>query len=198
MLLDKTEAYTIEDLTWLCILKTCAENMTQYQVTNMMNIKKAWVSDTAYKNLIASYRKWVSRDASQVQFEVPTHKVNMGTFGEDDHPVELSGYIDIIDHDKKRIIEVKYTDSDSVDSSHILQLLTYYYLLGLNEPAYKDYSLFLMNFRTGQLHQVSPRNDIHQLLRFVIERRHEPPLRITDDDFKELYFPVIDNYNSSL
>ena len=198
MLLDKTEEYTIEDLTWLCILKTCAENMTQYQVTNMMNIKKAWVSDTAYKNLIASYRKWISRDASQVQFEVPTHKVNMGIFGEDDHPVELSGCVDIIDHDKKRIIEVKYTDSDSVDSSHILQLLTYYYLLGLNEPAYKDYSLFLMNFRTGQLHQVSPRNDIHQLLRFVIERRHEPPLRISDDDFKELYFPVIDNYNSSL
>jgi hypothetical protein len=190
LLCEKQDPYTQEDLIWTCVLSHCAENMTQYQVTNLMNIKKAWVSDTAYKCLIASYRKWVS--PKEVHFEVPTIRVSMGTFGEDNHQVQLSGRVDIIDHDRKRLFEVKYTDSETADSSHILQLLCYWYLLCMQDEKYKEYELYLMNFRNGQLFRVTPNNDMQQLLKFVIERRHVQPLRLSDEDFQELYFPVTD------
>lgn len=187
-LIEKDEEYSFEDLVWLCILNDCADNMTQYQVKNMFNINKSWVSNTSYKHLIASYRKWVSRDALQVHFEKPTGVVSMGTFGNDNHPIELGGYVDIVDHDKKRIIEVKYTDGDKADPAHIIQLLTYWYLLCISDKKYQEYTLHLMNFRTGQMHQVTPKNDIHTLLKYIIDRRQAPPLRVSEEEFKKLYF----------
>ena len=66
----------------------------------------------------------------------------------------LNGRVDIIDHDKKIIYELKYVST--ITEVHKLQLLMYYYLASEYDEKYYDYSLVMLNLKDGKKYTIHP------------------------------------------
>lgn len=94
---------------------------------------------------------------------------------------KIKGFIDIVDHDKKIIWEIKCTQE--LKDEHYLQLLIYKYVchkLGI----YMDYRYLLFNIRTGEIHKINATlPEMTQLMGYLVDKKYSPEKENDDDKF---------------
>lgn len=84
--------------------------------------------------------------------------------------IKFNGRIDIVDHKKKIVWEIKCVQD--LKDVHYIQLLIYKYLCNLL-GLYTDYKYFLCNIRTGEIHQILS-TDLDNIVRYLIIEKFSP------------------------
>ena len=125
----------------------------------------------------------------------------------------LNGRIDILDHSRKTIIEVKYVEN--ITDEHLIQALLYWYLAVKNDEKYRSYGTIVFNIRDGtrvELHPGSTRTvmgtnkvasshiqpsdalqSMQTVVHFLVESKYAPTENITDEEFLRNTFDLIQN-----
>lgn len=138
-----------------------------------------WVNEQHRAKVIATIESCFSRDCS---FEVTIV---------DSEPVMsklLAGRIDIIDHERRLIAEIKYTSC--LADEHRMQLALYRYLIERNGwkvhgRDVSGYSYGLFNVQTGRFETMDPAStgDLGEVARLLIHRRFGIHIPSADEDF---------------
>lgn len=110
----------------------------------------------------------------------------------------LEGRLDILDHSRKWITEVKFVEH--ITASHKLQALLYYYLaIQTDRKKYESYKVWVLNVRDGKAVQIIPPgyDDLMSMVDYLVYRKIMPRVRTDDDSFLAAadklvckYFPV--------
>ena len=95
--------------------------------------------------------------------------------------VSIYGRVDIVDHDKKIVWEIKCVDQ--LKDEHRIQLLIYKYMhMRLN--IYTDYKYYLFNIRTGEVIKIEASlSEAINAVHYLIDKKYTPEIIEDDDEF---------------
>jgi hypothetical protein len=99
----------------------------------------------------------------------------------DDRKFLYSGRIDIIDHKKRHVWEIKCVSE--LREEHFLQLALYKYICQMNNK-YTDYRYLLFNIRTREIHKIETSGqELVDLGKYLIDKKYSPDCTDEDDKF---------------
>lgn len=108
--------------------------------------------------------------------------------------VKYSGRMDIVDHKKKNVWEIKCVQE--LKDEHCIQLLLYKYMCEV-EKLYMDYKFYLLNIRTGEIRRViglkpQPERPLETSLRevaaYLVDKKYTPEDTENDRKFIEDHY----------
>ena len=178
------------------ILKQQEEEPTMSTVLEVANIFSAIYSGYHYKVAQIKSYNWLNTEdvepcmnilerhlgTSDTQYEVnlPEQILNGTTY-------TIRGRVDAYSEKKKRLWEIKCTDS--LDYAHEIQLMVYAWIFCKTYPSkFKEIEFHLLNIRTSECLRISASEDkLNELVHMLIAEKTRSKLNYTDDEFIEQF-----------
>jgi thymidine kinase len=92
----------------------------------------------------------------------------------------IHGIIDIVDHDKKTVWEIKCVQK--LKDEHFIQLAIYKYMC-LRKNMYTDYKYYLFNIRNGEVHKINANlGELMDMMKYLVDKKYTP-MEKNDDQY---------------